>query len=364
MARRLLLLFATALQAVGAERSAAFKARFAPPPASAGASRDAAASAGSAAAGAGPASCSVPPELLVGGALPALVRIPVSITSCGRARTFLLVLPRNSSAPLPLLLALSGALDDASILLNASGVYPDGPSSAHVDVKATAAGFAVLAPNSLCNSPVLNGTCVWGSTTTPLDPAHVAGEVLTPTELTFFIDAARCVRDVLRVPLSGDVYTLGFSQGGKLASRFGCEGAGASGGELRVRAVAAAEALYAAQPAQRGSCAAGAADANPPPLLLFQAQNDTVVPFCTAAAYDATAVYWATWAGAYAGCMPSAPVIPDSGAISPPIMQALCAPDAPTLPTAAATPRSAYATRLLRVYTNGLNWCATLRVSM
>jgi hypothetical protein len=234
----------------------------------------------------------------------------------------------------------------------------------------------VLAPNSLCDLALVNKTCVWGSTTTPLDPAHAAGSAVAPQKLTFFADAMACVRDTLRVPLSGDVYAMGFSQGGKLASRFGCEGAAASGGTLRVRAVAAGEALYAALPAQSGACAAGASDAVPPPMLLFQAQNEKVLPFCVAGTgYAAQQLYWHAWAGAYNGCL-SATIAPSSEEISPPIMQALCSPDAPTLPpfiagkasemvgaaaTTAGEARAANATRLLRVYTNGLYWCVAPR---
>lgn len=361
MARRLLLLLLPALRVWGAERGAASTAR--------GAQRAAASGSVSRDANATLPDCSVPREYLASGALPALQRIPVAITSGGKARTFLLILPAGSaSTPLPLVLAISGMLDDAEKLLDVRDVYPDGPASVHVDTKATAAGFVVLAPNSLCDSPVANGTCAWGSTTTALDPAHVAGSVLTTHELPFFVDAVRCVRDVLRVPLSGDVYAMGFSQGGKLASRFGCEGAAASGGELRVRAVAAAEALYTQQPALRGACAAGASDAAPPPMLLFQAQNDDVVPFCSAKGYAPDALYWNAWSGAYNGCMQAAPGSEDS----PPIMQALCAPDAPTLPPVAAAKemvdtsaaRVANATRLLRVYTNGLKWCGLCFVAL
>ena len=356
MAYRMLLLLC-GLRVLGAERGVASAARGGVPQQAVARPSNVAAAA---------VDCSVSSEFLTAdGALRAQERIPVALLSGGRARSFLFVLPRNLSTPLPLLLTISGAQDTAAKLLDVSDVYGSGPASNHIDSKATAAGFAVLAPNSLCDSPALNGTCVWGSTTTPLDPTHAVGSLLTPPELSFFADAVRCVRDLLRVNLSGDVYALGFSQGGKLASRFGCEGAAASGGALRVRAVAAAESLYAAQPASRGTCAAGASDANPPALLLFQAQNDAVVPFCTAGpVYEATSLYWASWSGLYSGCMPATPVLPNSATMSQPIMQAFCTRDAPTLPPAATqqdmvatgAPRAANATRLLRVYTNGLNW--------
>jgi len=122
----------------------------------------------------------------------------------------------------------------------------------HIDAKATAAGFVVLAPNSECNSFT---NCVWGDTSTALDPAGAVGDVVTNgCELAFFVDAARCVSDVLQVPLSGDVYALGFSQGGKLASRFGCEGAGRD--ILRIwlsRQQAAAVAAFPGAKRPRGS---------------------------------------------------------------------------------------------------------------
>lgn len=295
--------------------------------------------------------CSVAPEYLGGGALPASERILVSLTSSGRARSFLLVIPANASGPLPLLLAISGAQDDAAKLLNVSDVYPEGPDAVHIDAKATAAGFVVLAPNSECN--VVN--CVWGDTSTALDPAGAVGEVVTNgCEVAFVVDAVRCVSDVLQVPLSGDVYALGFSQGAKLASRFGCEGSAASGGALRVRAVAAAESLFA-QP-DAASCASGSADTRPPPLLLFQAQNDPVVPFCVPGAfYEATSVYFNKWATGFDGCRSSS--TPLSSSATPPVLQALCAPGAATLSGAAvAHELVADATRLLRVYTNGFKW--------
>ena len=228
----------------------------------------------------------------------------------------------------------------------------------------------LLAP---AHAPFVLFAAVWGSTTTPLDPAHAAGVVLTQLELPFFVDALRCVRDVLRVPLSGDVYALGFSQGAKLASRFGCQGAAASGGELRVRAVASAEGLFVEQGA---TCASSSSDKAPPPLLFFQSQSDTVVPFCVAGpVYEASAAYWNAWT-ALGGCVPSSPLLPTNNAESagtiPPIMQALCTPDAQTLPpavkaqemTSAGAARAANATRLLRVYTNGLYWRALLAASL
>jgi hypothetical protein len=151
--------------------------------------------------------------------------------------------------------------------------------AAHIDFKASAAGFVVVAPNALCDNAI--DSCRWAQTGTPLDPGYVTDDQLLgqQNEMRFFVDAIRCARQLVEaqpVPmqnrLSGDVYALGFSQGAKLVTRFGCQGYAISGGALTVRAVAAAAAILA-DTVNIQRCANSAADNAPPPLLLFMARS-------------------------------------------------------------------------------------------
>jgi hypothetical protein len=206
-------------------------------------------------------------------------------------------------------------------------------------------------------------------TQTALDPGYLDDAALPQyDELGFFVDALRCVRDVLRVPLSGDVATVGLSQGAKLAARFGCAAAARSRGELRVRAVVLAGAAWAAaedvlaapwpqpQEAASSSCEATLGSGAPPPLLLFQAANDVVVPYCASgvALYRPDAEYVAAWALRYSGCAAAAPASPASPPASPlvvlarrPLLRAFC----PVTPPPAAD--GSNGTDLLRIYATG-----------
>jgi hypothetical protein len=201
------------------------------------------------------------------------------------------------------------------------------------------------------------------TTQTALDPGYLVDAALPQyDELGFFVDALRCVRDVLRVPLSGDVAIIGLSQGAKLAARFGCAAAARSRGELRVRAVVVAGAAWAAaedvlavpwweeEPLQATpssvSCEAALGSGVPPPLLLFQAANDVVVPYCTSgvALYRPDGAYLAAWALRYSGCAAALPLSPLVLARRP-LLRAFC----PVTPPAAAD--SSNGTDLLRIYT-------------
>jgi hypothetical protein len=108
-----------------------------------------------------PLSCSVQ-LFLPGAALPSRQRLTVSIHSAGAsngdgARTFLLTLPDGyADAPrrsVPALLAVAGALQQADTFLDAALKGPAAP----IDAKAAAAGYAIVAPNSLCEPMAPDG---------------------------------------------------------------------------------------------------------------------------------------------------------------------------------------------------------------
>ena len=93
-----------------------------------------------------------------------------------------------------------------------------GPSNtaAHVDKKASAAGFVTIAPSAAClwGVPGLpDPACSWDDTFTPLDPAFSteAGTAFRDEARTI-ADALVCVRDTLRVLVSRDVYALCFGK--------------------------------------------------------------------------------------------------------------------------------------------------------
>ena len=191
-----------------------------------------------------------------------------------------------------------------------------------IDTKAAKAGFVTIAPNSLCDTPLQISTCRWAETTTTLDPGWAADQQFSQQdELLFFVDAIACVKSVLNVDLSGDVYAIGFSQGAKLVTRFGCAAAAISS-ELRLRGVVAGEGFFADEAAYP-TCGAVAGGVTPPPMLLFQAQQDAVVPYCTpGAAYIQSSEYYHRWAAGYAGCQQTVPFGQQILVDSPVLMQA------------------------------------------
>ena len=256
-----------------------------------------------------------------------------------------------------------------------------------IDTKAAEAGFVTIAPNSLCNSQLQVNPCRWAETTTTLDPGWGLDQQFPQQdEMRFFVDAIACVKYVLSVALSGDVFVVGFSQGAKLATRFGCAAAAISS-ELRLRGVVAAEGFFADEAAYP-TCGADAGSVTPPPLLMFQAQQDAVVPYCNPGApYIHSSEYFTRWAAGYAGCQQTVPFGQQILVNSPVLMQARAsAVLAATARAEAAPPRMRQAmcppgvsvlsrdandnvtgadandangvTRLQRVYTNGVGWCA------
>ena len=298
------------------------------------------------------------------GSLAPGARYRVDLMSGGKARTFIVRLPDAPTSSMPVLLAVHGALQSATIFLDVAGAAridlmlhatrmlhsaapalvccellrlvgsADVPSAdgaspeVAIDSKAAAKGFVTIAPNALCDAPLQLSTCRWAETTTTLDPGWAADQTFPQqSEMRFFADAVACVKTVLGVSLGGDVFALGFSQGAKLVSRFGCAGAAVSGGELRLRGVVAAEGFFADEVAY-ATCGAAVSrgDVTPPPMLLFQAQQDATVPYCTPGApYIQSAEYFNRWAAAYARCRQTVPFGQQVLANSPAIMQArLC----------------------------------------
>lgn len=272
-------------------------------------------------------------------------RYTVDLTSGGKARTFLLRLPDEPTSAMPVLLAVHGALQSATIFLDVKGAatrrlpgmlrcdvmctdarYADGaPPEVKIDSKAAAKGFVTIAPNALCDTPLQISTCRWAETATKLDPGWATDQQFPQqSEMSFFADAVACAKTVLGVSLSGDVFALGFSQGAKLVTRFGCAGADISGGELRLRGVVAAEGFFADELAYPTcGASAGVDDVTPPPMLLFQAQQDATVPYCTSGApYIQSAEYFNRWAAGYAGCRQTVPFGQQVLVNSPAILQA------------------------------------------
>jgi poly(3-hydroxybutyrate) depolymerase len=118
------------------------------------------------------------------------------------------------------------------------------------------------------------------------------------SELAFLWSIADCLRS-LGIPLSGDVYLAGLSQGGKIATRLACS----THAGFTVKAVAVAAGVQA-EPGLR--CP------SPIPLLLFQGGLDPVVPFCTSGSFlyrPAAASLGVLARSAMNGCS-SAPAVP------------------------------------------------------
>jgi len=221
-------------------------------------------------------------------------------------RTFIITLPlsRFQHNALPLAFALHGGAEEAVDFLDGNDGGRQGASP--VDRQLAAAGFITIAPNAvpnpratevlsslgLCPCPILP---FWASTFTILDMAAAEGLSNIVDEPSFLWDAAVCVRDVLRVGtglqlnLSGAVFAFGHSQGAKLSTYFACSeprhgfsvnGVVSSAG-IKVDTLNAPRCMDARR--------------RTPPLLAFQAQRDSRVPFCTPYLYAEGSVYWERW---------------------------------------------------------------------
>jgi poly(3-hydroxybutyrate) depolymerase len=212
------------------------------------------------------------------------------------------------------------------------GVLREGSPGTQLDAKGAAAGFVVMTPQGVRggdgsdevsdpNGLAQAASAAVGGAATKLLPKHrwsnatVEGDRLhavegkeeeaaeapgPPDDVAFLYAAAACVRDSLRVPLTGALFAAGWSQGGKLASALACidpaaEKPGRRG--FTLSAVAVGAGLTAAR------CNASRAL----PLLMLQGGDDKLVPFCRdGAPYEAGAKALAAWASTRACPPPSA----------------------------------------------------------
>jgi poly(3-hydroxybutyrate) depolymerase len=167
-----------------------------------------------------------------------------------------------------------------------------------LDAKGAAAGFVVAVPEAAWGTGT-DGLPPrrWGAAAEPGDAAY--GAAAPPyDDIAFLWAVAACVRDTLRVRLTGRVYAMGWSQGGKLASALACS-RGAHG------FAPAAAAIGAGLTACDGAPATAQQLLPPPlPLLVMQGGADVLVPFCVdGMAYRAGALAVAAWASpARNGC--------------------------------------------------------------
>jgi poly(3-hydroxybutyrate) depolymerase len=193
-------------------------------------------------------------------------RVTVESPAGGGTRSFLLVLPRNYAAgvPMPLLLALHGGAAYATNFLDFS----------YLDSRGIDAGFAVAAPDGLPGTLRVGG--VWRLQNAAGDGAgDVHPEV---DDLAFIADVTRCI-GALGVPLSGRMSVAGFSLGAKFANLVAC----APPPGFATAAVVVAGGLQEPRPT---SCHV--------PMLTFQGGADPQVPFCTRAANMGPMAYWPT----------------------------------------------------------------------
>ena len=181
-----------------------------------------------------------------------------NVTFPSSGRSFVLATPSGSiSQPLRLLYALHGYGDGADFILKRTGF----------DTSAPAAGYAVVAPQGDAGNP--GGSWSLGNGRTD---GRQTDRIRLSEEIDFLWSVADCLRDQLGIPLSGEVYLAGLSQGGKMATRLACS----THAGFTVKAIAVAAGVQA-EPGI--SCPAAI------PLLLFQGGLDPVVPFCTTGSF-------------------------------------------------------------------------------
>jgi hypothetical protein len=219
-----------------------------------------------------------------------------------------------------LVVALHGATSNAVEFLESPA-----PGSPPIDQQLAANGYVVAAPDAVIDVPlalVFKGLSLisgwpaptatfWQNTTTPDDPTYLPLQAATTVDDSAFLwSIPHCVRDVLNVSLTGDVYMMGHSMGAKMSTFLGCVAPPAG---YTVRAVVVADGIKAS---------ALDAPCTPPPLLAFQAANDQVVPFCVLYLYAPGTNEWHAWSELN-GCI-MLPTATDRR----PIMNAYC-PSAP-----------------------------------
>jgi poly(3-hydroxybutyrate) depolymerase len=249
--------------------------------------------------------------------LTALTRLNVSLSFGGVPRFFLLTLPSGfddaapQAEPLPLLVALHGAGSSAALFLDGglSPWYGSTDPATPFDAAGTASGFVVAVPQAAWGSGA-NGAPPrrWRGASERRDPISAleaaessaaaltaGGAAAAPYDDVAFVWAlAACVRDGLRVRLSGAVHAAGWSQGGKLASALACAPppAAASAAGFFLAAVAAGAGLTACDDAM-----SSAPVPVPVPLLVLQGGADSFVPFCSdGAVYRSGQSALAAWA--------------------------------------------------------------------
>jgi hypothetical protein len=200
-----------------------------------------------------------------------------------------------------------------------------------LDAKGAAAGFVVATPQAERGGPDAGLTADvmppqrWSNGSDPEDTlfeaeaaeeaaAAATGAAPIPDDIAFAWAVAACIRDTLRVRLSGAVFAAGWSQGAKLASALACDApAGADADPTRGFSLAA---LAVGGGLRRGGCAA----AGRTPLLLLHGGQDTLVPFCSdGGPYKSVRSALDTWVAPRAS---TAPCAAGSGA---PAWRALCA---------------------------------------
>ena len=215
------------------------------------------------------------------------VRVALNTSAPGPQRSFLLTLPSLPvTSAQPLVLAIHGAYDNATYFLD----YASPP----VDVTLASRGFILAAPDALVDV-VLNAT-IWDGTFTEADAGYVSAPVTAVNrDLDFLWDVVTCLRGLLNASNLSTIFAMGHSQGAKLSTALAC--APARVASAAVRGVVASEGIKV-DVANAPLCLNGTT----PPLLAFQAQTDSVVPFCSAGVYAPGALYWGTWASQLSGC--------------------------------------------------------------
>jgi len=245
----------------------------------------------------GGVACSADAPLVPGGKRALVTVMPAS--SVEGARSFLLSLPPRSSAlpgGLPLLMPLHGGNQDAHQFLDENDF----------ETRSLAAGFIVASPQSLRSR--VGNVSWWTSTMTRADTGLLLEKVaMSPEqeaaahgEIAFLFAVCDCLQRTLALHIDG-VYVAGYSQGSRLASQFACASPLAalqSAGFNGVKGVIATGSIEA-DAAVFPHCARG----KPPPMLVFQAQEDMAMPFCRdSLPYGAGQRHFLTWAQSYAGC--------------------------------------------------------------
>ena len=237
------------------------------------------------------ATCSYDAPLLGNGGLArngATTRITVHGTAGGE-RIFYLALPSGfdnpSAVPFDVLLALHGGASWGDLFI-ASARTSRQRAALHVrralmralrclactsliagsgqQLKGTAAGYVVAAPNGLPGLAGVGGT--WWLNNLPGDGS---GDMYpSADDRVFMADMLKCITG-LGVRLSGELMLSGYSMGAKFACRLACTPPDG----MHVAAMALAGGI-------QGELSRACPD-KPTPLLQFQGGQDPIVPFCT-----------------------------------------------------------------------------------